>query len=79
MEPELEALDFSIQMTTLDKAISEENTKLDELLHERVEATKAQEKEKAQEKHKAEPKSNFLAPPGATSKDKKKKKETKKT
>jgi len=40
MEPELEALAFSIQMTTLDKAISEENTKLDELLHERIESEK---------------------------------------
>jgi len=37
MEPELQSLPFSQQMTTLDKATSEENSKLDELLHQRIE------------------------------------------
>jgi len=46
MEPELEDLPFSQQMSTLDKAISEENSKLDELLHQRVEeASQAAKKE----------------------------------
>jgi len=43
MEPELESLAFSVQMNTLDKAITEENTKLDELLLERIEADKLKE------------------------------------
>jgi len=44
MEPELESLPFSQQMSTLDKAISEENSKLDELLQHRLEEAKKEEK-----------------------------------
>jgi len=40
MEPELEAIAFEVQMNTLDKAITEENTKLGILHQERIEAEK---------------------------------------
>jgi len=40
MEPELEAIAFEVQMHTLDKAITEENTKLGILHQERIEAEK---------------------------------------
>jgi hypothetical protein len=40
MEPELEAIAFEVQMHTLDKAITEENTKLGILHQERIETEK---------------------------------------
>jgi len=70
MEPELEDLPFSQQMSTLDKAISEENSKLDELLHQRV--------EEASQAAKKEEKAAVAAAKVDQSKDKKKKKDPKK-
>jgi len=67
MEPELESLPFSQQMTTLDKAVSEENTKLDELLQKRV--------EEVSQAAKIKEKATVAAQSKEQSKDKKKKKE----
>jgi Fe2+ transport system protein B len=78
MEPELQkTLSFEVQMTTLDKAITEENTKLDELHQERIKAEKEQMKD-----HQSVPvkKEEHKVPIGSSKdKDKKKKKEIKKT
>jgi len=83
MEPELEALSFAVQMTTLDKAISEENSKLDELHHERVEAEKEMSKAHQQPQtvplKKEEPKPTAPAGKEKAPPTKKKKEPTKKT
>jgi len=77
MEPELGALTFAEQMTTLDKATTEENTKLDELRQERINAEK--ELSKAHQQTVPVKKEEPKASASKDKLDKKKKKETKKT
>jgi len=79
MEPELEALSFSVQMTTLDKATTEENTKLDELHQERIEAEKELMKALQQQSVPLKKEEHKVPIGSSKDKEKKKKKEMKKT
>jgi len=79
MEPELEDLSFEVQMTTLDKATTEENTKLDELHQERIEAEKEFMKAYQQQSVPVKKEEHKVPITGSKDKEKKKKKETKKT
>jgi hypothetical protein len=77
MEPELQSLPFSQQMSTLDKATSEENHKLDELLQQR----RTEEASQAAKKEEKAAVAAVTATKGESkeqSKDKKKKKDPKK-